>query len=419
MRIGYLDCFAGMSSSRFVGALVSAGVPEQLLHDAVSALDIGARLELLHIKRNNIATIKAHISLSADADTYHEAEETPYYELPTFISSHVVPDNIQLLSTIHALINNAQLSQRAKDLAVDTFTHLAHAEASVRGLPVEEIYFHKVRALNTVVGITLCCVGCDWLNIDQWYASSLNVGSGVLKYPQGMLPVPAPATLYLLGDKAPIFAAGPQRELLTSTCAGLLKALKVKFAPCPPMCISRVGYGAGRIEYDNLPNFLRICIGNDLGKDKYSTSSEIVITQAELGEVSAQRLQDVQQKLYEHGAQLVYIVPICSVISQVTRKLVIFSLPERAEIIRHYLFNILSLHSIHWRVERYERLIHYDEDVLTPWGLIKVQVGQLLDNQIISVIPDDERCAMVAQKHHLSYTEVVETVRTIFLSRKN
>ncbi|MDI2112191.1 nickel pincer cofactor biosynthesis protein LarC [Commensalibacter nepenthis] len=415
MKIAYLDCFAGMSSSRFIGALVDAGVPAEILYEAVDALDIGARLDLMHIKRNMIETTKAHVSLvSADIDL----ESTPYYELPIFLERHESPENLKLLSTIIALISNASISERAKELAIDTFTFLAQAEAEVRALPIEEIYFHEVRALNTVVTVTLCCVGCDWLNIDQWYVSPLNVGSGMLKYPQGSLPVPTPATLKLLGDKASIFSEGPQKELLTSTCAALLKALKVSFAPYPPVCITNIGYGAGRIEYDNLPNFLRVCIGHIDGGKKQNVNHEVIVTEAEFTDLRPEQINKLQQELYERAAQLIYTQPIVSSTHQVTEKLTVISLPEDAVAIRYHLFSQIPLHTVHWHTEHYEDLIHYEELVLTPWGEVKVQVGQLLDNKIIFVIPDAQICESVAQKHDLHPDQIRKTVKTLFLTRK-
>lgn len=414
MKIGYLDCFAGMSSSRFIGALASAGVPEQILQDAVDALDIGARLELMHIKRNNIATVKAYISFNTDDNDFSATNKLFTLDRKGEIYRHK-----HILGTIQALIGNAYLPQKAKELILETFQNLAEAEARVCGLPIEEICFHEIRTLNTVVGVTVCCVACTWLEIDQWYVSALNVGSGIVKHTQGSLPVPTPTTLELLGNEAMIYAAGPQKELLTSTCAALLKALHVHYQACPPLSILRVGYGGGRIEYDNLPNFLRLCVGTTTESEKQSVVAEIVIIEAEFAKASQESLTELQAQLYDQGAQFVYTVPIYSVLSQMTDKLVVFILPELADQIRGLLFRYLKSAYVHWRIEKYENLIHYEENTLTPWGQVKVIVGQLLNKQIISIIPDKIACQNIATTHNLTYDEVEETVKRLFISGKN
>lgn len=413
MRIGFLDCFAGMSSSRFIGALASAGVPEQILQDAVDALDIGARLELMHIKRSNIATVKAYISFDTSEN------ELGFSENRLFSFKKHRSDKLSL-GTVQALISSASLPVNAKKLILDTFQNLAQAQAKVSGLPIEEISFHEVKALNTIVGVTVCCVACIWLQIDQWYVSPLNVGSGIKKDSKEFLPIPTPVTLELLGNEVLIYASGPQKELLTSTCAALLKALKANYQPCPPILISRIGYGGGRMEYDNLPNFLRLCIGTTTKENKgQSAVGEIVIIEAEFAKSSQDDLIELQTHLYAHGAKFVYTLPIYSVFNQITDKIVIFCLPEQADEMRRFLFQRLKTSYVHWRVEKYDNLIHYDENVLTPWGKVKVIVGQLLNNQIVSVAPDKLTCQSLAKTYNLSMVEIEETVKRLFLSGKN
>ncbi len=415
MRIGYLDCFAGMSSGRFIGALANAGVPEQILQDAVDALDIGARLELVHIKRNNIATVKAYISFDVSENQFDISQD-----FKSFFEDNQTENHKQILGTIHALISNTYLPSKAKKLILQTFQNLAEATAKVSGLPIEEISFQEVKALNTIVSVTVCCVACAWLKIDQWFISPLNVGSGIKKKSRGFLPIPSPVTLELIGNDALIYASGPQKELLTPTCAALLKALKVNYQPCPPILISRIGYGAGRMEYDNLPNFLRLCIGTTT-KDNNTQSAigEIVIIEAEFTKSSQDALIELQTQLYAHGAKFVYTVPIYSVFNQMSDKVVIFSLPEQADAMRRFLFERLKTAYVHWRVEKYENLIHYDENVITPWGKIKVIIGQLLNNQIVSVVPDKVMCQSIAKAHDISIIEIEETVKRLFFSGKN
>lgn len=411
MKVGYLDCFSGMSSSRFIGALANAGVPEKLLHDAVAALDIDAHLELVTIRRNNIATTRAHVSLPSIERT------APYYDFPTFLQSKPLKGSIQLLSTIRAMIMGAAIPFKAKELAVNTFTYLAEAEAKIRGLPLEEVHFHEIRALNTIVGITVSCVACAWLKIDKWYASPLNVGSGLSKRPQGSIPIPTPTTLALLQD-APIFAFGPQRELLTSTCAALLRALKVDYSLPPPIRICNIGYGAGRREYDDLPNYLRFCVGFTNDHKTAPIIPKIIITETEILSDHAERFDGIRQQLLDHGAQNIIISPLLCLAEQETYRLAVTCFPAQAETIHGIMFRELNVQNLHWREENLESLIHYDELVPSPWGKIMVRVEQLLNNKIISISPDQNKCQQIAEQHNIPIDQIVATVRSILLSRK-
>ena len=148
MRIGFLDCFAGMSSSRF-----------------------------MHVKRSNIATIKAYISF----DTSENGLNFSHDFLRSFQDEKV--NNKQLLGTIQALISNASLPVKAKKLILETFQNLAEAQAKISGLPIEEISFHEIKALNTIVGVTVCCVACVWLKIDQCRIGNQKRFQGIFTYP--------------------------------------------------------------------------------------------------------------------------------------------------------------------------------------------------------------------------------------------
>src|SRR6202012_6228258 len=121
---------------------------------------------------------------------------------------------------------------------------LGEAEAAVHSIPVEKVHFHEVGAVDTIVDITCAAAGAAWLGIDKWVASYLNVGSGTVKCAHGTLPVPAPATLKLLGD-APVYAAGPAMERVTPTGATILRMLGVEYATLPRIRVAATGYGAG------------------------------------------------------------------------------------------------------------------------------------------------------------------------------
>lgn len=415
MKIGFLDCFAGMSSSRFVAALISAGVPEQLFHDTVDALDVGARLNLTRVSRNSISTIKAVISLNEE--NFKSEKDFKQHDYPFTVQMQQNHKPAQRLGTIEALINDTFLAPNIKAMIIQTFTFLAQAEAKVRGLPLEEISFHKIRALNTIINVALCCTGCCWLEIDQWYASALNVGSGLTRYNCNLLPIPTPTTLELLGLRTPIFARGPQRELLTPTCAALLKTLTVNYDPCPPLCISRIGYGGGRMEYDTLPNFLRLCVGYVSDKTAQSATDSLIIFESEIENPTDEILHYLNKKLRKLKARTVYTLPVTSFLNPRVIKLIVSSTIEQSKEIKQFLIQNLPSHQLHWRKEFLENLITQHECVNTPWGFTKLEIKKLSNNDIISITPDDNKSKKISKQFNLPYEQICETIKSIYLMR--
>src|SRR6185437_9444845 len=243
MRIGYLDCFSGISGDMLLGALVDAGVPFALLEETTAALNVGAHLEMRKISRGGIAATKVDVIVrnglaQAEAagvpvqdhqhEHVHEHSHTHEHH-PAHTHEHVHADGTvhahehthhehRSLSTILGIIQSAPLSDQVKGRAARAFQLLGEAEARIHSMPIEQVHFHEVGAVDTIVDIVCAAVGCAHLGIDRWLASPLNVGSGTVECAHGTLPVPAPATLALLRD-APMYAAGPPMERVTPTGA--------------------------------------------------------------------------------------------------------------------------------------------------------------------------------------------------------
>ena len=164
------------------------------------------------------------------------------------------------LSAILKIIRSAPLAEAVKERSIRAFQLLGEAEAAIHSIPIENVHFHEVGAVDTIVDIVCAAVGAESLGVDRWLASPLNVGSGTVVCQHGTLPVPAPATLALLGD-APVYSAGAPMERVTPTGAVLLRMLDVRYQPLPPMRVKASGYGAGGRETPGEPNLLRLLVG--------------------------------------------------------------------------------------------------------------------------------------------------------------
>ncbi|HVH86833.1 MAG TPA: LarC family nickel insertion protein, partial [Terriglobales bacterium] len=271
MRAAYLECFSGISGDMMLGALLDAGVSQDLLERTVAALNIGAELRIGRVDRSGISATKVDVLVNgkpADQPNVHEHAHTHGHEHShshdhahshqhgaaqetsdkhSHAHSHDSHDPHQhgrSLSTIREIIRKADISAPARETAIRAFELLGEAEAGIHNVPLESIHFHEVGAVDAIVDIVCASVGCHALNIDRFICSPLNVGGGAVKCAHGEFPVPAPATLALLKG-APVYSSGVNAELVTPTGAALLRALNCSYSAFPSMNVQSIGYGAG------------------------------------------------------------------------------------------------------------------------------------------------------------------------------
>jgi len=239
-RIAYFDCFSGASGDMLLGALLDAGLG---LPELVADL---AGLGLSGYELN----LERHVDHGISGSRFGVAQTSA--DRPA-----------RNLKVIEDLLSHSTLSPEVIAMSRRVFVRLAEAEAAVHGTTVDEVHFHEVGAVDTLIDIVGFCCALKRLGLEAIYASPLPLGRGTIKTEHGLLPVPAPATLALLAvAKAPVIPSEARAELVTPTGAAILSSLAT-FAQ-PPMTIERVGYGFGTKE---LPwaNVLRVWIGEPLG----------------------------------------------------------------------------------------------------------------------------------------------------------
>jgi hypothetical protein len=252
MRFAYLDCFAGISGDMFLGALLSAGLSPSILHETIAALDLNAALEIETVNRSGISSTKVHILENG------RLAETASHHTHAAGHNHA---HSRSLRQIRTLIQAAPLHVDVKDFSLRAFNLLGESEARIHNVPIEQIHFHEVGAVDAIIDIVAAGAGIHHLQVDTWYASPVNVGAGTVECAHGRFPVPAPAVADLLRG-CPTYSAGVEHELATPTGAALLRALDPVFGAQPPMRVSAIGYGAGTRNPDRFPNVLRLSIGN-------------------------------------------------------------------------------------------------------------------------------------------------------------
>ena len=447
MRIGYLECFSGISGDMLLGALVDAGVSLALLEETAAALDVGARLEMRRVTRGGIAASKvdvvtpdsraldlatsdaahahthqahSHGGLSHQAHTHAEHAEHTNQGHADGTDSHSSPSHAphRSLSTILAIIQSAALPETVKARSMRAFQLLGEAEAAIHSIPVEKVYFHEVGAVDTIVDIVCTAAGCEALGIDQWLSSSLNVGSGTVKCQHGTLPVPAPATLALLGD-APVYAAGPPMERVTPTGAALLRMLDVSYRQLPAVRIQGCGYGAGGRDTPGEPNLLRLLIGEmDLATQAAtgiaSQSELIAIIEAVIDDSSPQLLGYVSELLLSSGAWDVYCIAVQMKKGRTGVQLTVLCRPDLVPVLRDLVFRETTTIGLHWRIENKAVLAREFVKIETPWGEVQMKIARWPSGQLANASPEYEDCRVIAARHGLALKHVMQEAMRIY-----
>ncbi|HEY9765865.1 MAG TPA: nickel pincer cofactor biosynthesis protein LarC [Chroococcales cyanobacterium] len=283
MKIAYFDCFNGASGDMILGSLVHAGADPLEILRALATLPIqGFDVRFEKTERGGISALHAIV----------ETEEGHHH---------------RGLGKIIEIIEGGNLSERVKNRAIQVFKRLAQAEALVHDCAIETIHFHEVGALDAIVDIVGSCQALEELEIEEIYFSPLPLGSGTVRCAHGILPVPAPAVLELVKG-FPVFDNGEKGELVTPTGAAILTGLG-KSGNLSDLVPSSTGYGSGTRADQNLPNLLRVVIGENSNASIASERlSEVFLVETNLDDMNPQFFERVMERLFEVGALDVTLV---------------------------------------------------------------------------------------------------------------
>jgi hypothetical protein len=431
MRIGYLECFAGISGDMLLGALVDAGVPFSKLEAAVAALNVGARLEQRKVLRGGLTGTKVDVMVGdkpADAPeehTHSHDHEHPHEDGHSHEHKHDhshTHDHAEHghdahahkhthaehrhLASILKIIRAAELSDAVKERACRAFQLLGEAEAAIHGVDVEKVHFHEVGAVDTIVDIVGTAVAAELLGVDRWICSPLNVGSGTVKCQHGTLPVPAPATLKLLAD-APVYSAGPAMERVTPTGASVLRMLNVSYEPMPAMRVKAAGYGAGGRDTPGEPNLLRVVVGEVEEKSTTHEGEPIAIISTVIDDSNPQVLAYVSELLLAAGAWDVYRVAVQMKKGRTGTELTVLCRPDLVAPLEDILFRETTTIGLHWRLENKRSLQREFAETVTEWGVVKIKIARWPSGAVANASPEFEDCKAIAARHNVPLKQVM------------
>ena len=369
-----------------LGALLDAGMPFAELERALGTLAAsGFDVRAKRVLRAGVSATKfvvdEHRHAHADGHQHHHPHRN--------------------LTEIANLIDSSALSPAGRARAKGMFRRLAEAEAAIHEMDVDQIHLHEVGAIDSIIDIVGSVFALEWVGAERIVCSPLNVGGGTVESAHGLLPVPAPATVALLGD-APIYGGTVQKELVTPTGALIATSYATSFGPIPPMEVDRVGYGAGERDTPGHPNVLRVLIGRAAER---AETDRVSVIECEIDDMNPQIFSVVMDRLYAAGALDVFYLPVHMKKNRPGTLLTVIAPRDlRSQLVDIVFRETTTIGLRHSDVER-ECLRREVVTVATPIGDVRFKVAWR-DGRVVNAAPEFDDCAKLAAEKALAVKDV-------------
>jgi pyridinium-3,5-bisthiocarboxylic acid mononucleotide nickel chelatase len=389
-RLLYFDCFSGISGDMVLGALIDAGLPFDELTRALGSLAVsGYGIAATKVLRAGVSATKFSVR---EHDHHHDHGDHDHHR-----HSHAH----RSLLEISELIDGSALSAAGRERAKALFRRLAEAEAAIHQMPVDQVHLHEVGAVDSIIDIVGAVFGLEWFGADTIVCSPLNVGGGTVSSAHGVLPVPAPATVRLLGD-APIYGGHVQQELVTPTGALIATSYARSFGRIPAMAIERAGYGAGDRDFPQNPNVLRVLVGRKADRGQVD---RVTMIECEIDDMNPQIFGVAMERLYAAGALEVFYVPVQMKKNRPGTLLTVVSPPELRAGLSEIIFRETTTIGLRYHDVDRECLQREILTVDTPVGAVRFKIAWHA-GRVINVAPEFEDIARLAAANNLSAKDV-------------
>lgn len=384
MTLAYLDCFSGISGDMFLGALIDAGLPVDALKKVIGELPIdGYSLEVKKERRGHLSGTAVTIKVNKEKQSARK------------------------LSDVRNMIHGAALKQTVKEKSIAVFEKIAFEEGKIHGESPEQVHFHEVGAIDSIIDIVGTVFGLDFFNISTLSASNLPLGSGFVKTMHGRIPVPSPATVAILKG-IPIIDSGLEYEMVTPTGAALVKILADSFGSMPPMFIDTIGYGAGSRELPDRPNLLRILIGRE---NAVKGTETVVMLETNLDDMNPEWFGYIMDQLFDAGALDVVFSPIQMKKNRPGTLVQIMGNPQDLDSLMDILFRESTALGIRYRYNQRRVRKSAIVEIQTPWGKMAAKQTEL-PNGDKRLIPEYEACKSVATRQGVPLKEIYEWINS-------
>ncbi|HUN55237.1 MAG TPA: nickel pincer cofactor biosynthesis protein LarC [Smithella sp.] len=388
MKILYYDCFSGISGDMNLGAMVDLGVPLDYLTGELKKIDIGSyEIIMQPDKRKGIAGTRIKVAIPQDI---------PSHQHRTF-------------HDISGLIQKSSVSENVKTISLKIFEKLARAEAHVHNHAIEDVRFHEVGAVDSIVDIVGAAICFDYFKADRIISSPVQVGGGFVKCAHGTLPVPAPATAEILKG-IPVKSGLVPFETATPTGAAILAAMADTFTENIKIIAGKIGYGIGQRDTE-VPNILRVYLGDmdDPAIDKDIEQQEACLVECNIDDMNPELYSGVLDALFEKGAYDAYLIPIIMKKSRPAVKISILCGEAQIKDIEEILWRQTTTFGLRIAKVRKKMLRRDFSKQLTKYGEVTVKNAYFKGKKIKSK-PEYEDCRRLAGERGVSIKDIYDSL---------
>lgn len=443
MKILYFDCFSGISGDMFLGAMLDIGVQEDYLRHQLNKLKLsGYELEVFTDQRKGITGTRVNVRLLGEDDVHdhsHHCEDHEHHHDSNHHSHnhhdsdhhhhshdhnhhqghqhHVHHEAHRNLHDITKIIQDSDLSEAIKRISINMFTQVAKAEAKIHGKTIENVHFHEVGAVDSIVDIVGAAICIDALQVDKILFSSIAVGGGFVNCAHGKFPVPAPATVEILKGIR-ISSGEVEKELTTPTGAAIVKVLADEITNHKEFTIKKIGYGIGKRD-NPVPNVLRVFLGEiDASPNLQLSKSEHtdIIIECNIDDCNPEIYPFVMEKLLEAGAMDVWITPIVMKKGRSAINLNVLCNQKKSEEMIQIIFEETTTIGVRTYGVTKVMMDRKTITLQTPYGAVSFK-SILRDGKEIKCKPEFEDCKKIAIDHNMPLTKVYDTVKEIYRDR--
>ncbi|MFO8080955.1 MAG: nickel pincer cofactor biosynthesis protein LarC [Armatimonadota bacterium] len=397
MKQAYLEAVGGLSGDMMLGALVDAGLPLDALEETIEALGLSdeVRVSTRSLSKCGIAATKVDVEKIEHHHHHHAGDHHEHeHEDEDAHEHHHGRSAQELIEVIEAA---GELDVEVRERSVAIIRRLAEAEAKIHDSTPEEVHFHELGGLDTIVDVVGAVEGLRRLGVEELHVSPLPIGHGWINCAHGRLPVPAPATAELLHD-VPTSSVDIEGETVTPTGAALAAVLADDFGRPDGFISGAVGYGCGNADFDPVPNIVRLTLSAREEEARSDEARLVTVIEANIDDMTGELVPNAIDRALEAGALDCWSAPIVMKKGRPALLLRAICEPEHADAVADVLLRETTTLGVRMTQMHRRCLARKRMTVTTKFGEVAVKLGYQ-DDTIVTASPEYEDCRRAAEKH--------------------